>query len=172
MKAKKWILINEAVKKAFLVDLYTKPLDGSITVTVSPTGSKSARQRGLQHIWYNDIVMSGLGGVYEANEDILDVYCKYKWGIRILTTEQTGVNDDDYLTDSFLTYSKANGKDAKKMMWWTSQNIHTEDMSQSQMAQFLTAMKDHYDMMGVNLTDPDARGWEGLLDDVRTRGAA
>jgi len=134
MRAKKYILINEAVKKTFLLDLYARPLDGSLTVTLSPTGSKSARQRGLQHIWYNDIVMSGLGGKYEANEDIIDVFCKYKWGIRILTTEQTGVNELDYLTDAYLTYHEKNGKDPKKMMWWTAQNIHTEDMSQSQMA--------------------------------------
>lgn len=172
MKAKKYILINEAVKKTFLLDLYARPLDGSVTVTISATGSKSARQRGLQHIWYGDITLSGLGGYYESNEDILDVYCKYRWGIRILTSEPTGVNENDYLTDAYLAYFEKNGKDPKKMMWWTAQNIHTEDMSQSQMAQFLTAVKNHYDEMGVNLTDPDARGWEGLLDDVRTRGAA
>jgi hypothetical protein len=164
MRAKKFILINEAVKKTFLLELYTKPLDGSVTVTMSPTGSKSARQRGLQHIWYNDIVMSGLGGEHEANEDIIDVFCKYKWGIRILTSEQTGVNDDDYLTDAYLAYHEKNGKDPGKMMWWVAQNIHTEDMSQSQMAQFLTKIKEHYDEMGVNLTDPDARGWEGLME--------
>ena len=165
MKSQKYILINESVKKLFLRDLYIKPLDGSVTVTISATGSKSARQRGLQHIWYDDIVMSGLGGQHEANEEILDVYCKYRWGIRILTAEPIGPNENDYLTDSYLAYSKANGKDPGKMMWWTAQNIHTEDMSNSQMARFLTAIKENYAIdMGVNLTDPDQRGWDNLLE--------
>ncbi len=167
MKAQKYILIDEAMKKRFLLDLYTRPLDGSTTVTISATGSKSARQRGLQHIWYNDIVMSGLGSKYEADEDILDVYCKYRWGIRILTADSIGPNENDYLTDSYLTYSKANAKDPDKMMWWTQQNIHTEAMNTSQMAQFLTAIKENYAIdMGVNLTDPDQRGWDNLLEDL------
>lgn len=165
MKSQRYILINEDVKKRFLRDLYTRPLDGSTTVTISATGSKSARQRGLQHIWYDDIVMSGLGGQYEADEQILDVYCKYRWGIRILTAEPIGPNENDYLTDSYLAYAKVNADDPEKMMWWTRQNIHTEAMSNSQMARFLTAIKEHYGIdLGVNLTDPSMRGWDGLLE--------
>jgi len=134
-------------------------------VTISATGSKSARQRGLQHIWYDDIVMSGLGGLHEHNEAILDVYCKYRWGIRILTAEPIGPNENDYLTDSYLAYAKYNSDDPEKMMWWTNQNIHTEAMNTSQMARFLTCIKEYYAIdIGVNLTDPDMRGWGGLLE--------
>jgi len=165
MKSQKYVLINEAVKRTFLQDLYCRPIDGSVTVTISKTGSKSSRQRGLQHIWYNDIVMSGLGGEYEANETILDVYCKYRWGIRILLSEPIGPNENDYLADAYIEYVKSNKHNPSKMMWWTGQNIHTEDMSNNQMAQFLTAIRDYYGHeVGVNLTDPDLRGWEGLLE--------
>lgn len=165
MKSRPYVLVSEYVKKKFLSDLYCMPLDGSVTVTVSSTGSKSTKQRGLQHVWYNDIVMSGLGGKYEANDEILDVYCKYRWGIRILTSEAIGPNENFHLGEAYIEYSRIHKANAEKMMWWTKQNIHTEQMSNNQMAQFLTAIRDYYGHeVGVNLADPDEKGWGNLLE--------
>jgi hypothetical protein len=165
MKAEKYVLINEGVKRRVLQRFHTITLDGSSTITFSATGSKSARQRGLQHIWYDDVVMSGLGGAYESNDEILDLYCKYRWGIRILLSESTGPNENDFLSETYLAYFEKHGKDPARMMWWTAQNIHTEDMSNNQMAQFLTAFRNYYGHeVGVNLTDPDAKGWANLLE--------
>lgn len=172
MKARKYVLANQAVKRNFLVDLHALPIDGSITVTLSSTGSKSARQRGLQHIWYDDIVMSGLGGEHESSPEGLDIYCKYRWGIRILTADDIGPNEDSYLAENFSEYSKKYHADPNKMVWWVTQNIHTEDMNTNQMAQFLTEIQRYYAIVvGVNLTDPDEKGWESLLKIAEEKAA-
>lgn len=164
MKARKYCIINAAVRQLFLRDFHSAPTDGSVSITISATGSKSARQRGLQHIWYHDIIMSGLGGTHESTEESLDLFCKYKWGIQILTVDEIGPNEDGHLGDAFVEYSLKHKSDPKRMMWWTRQNIHTESMDNNQMAQFLTRIQEHYaHEMGVNLTDPDARGWDSLL---------
>jgi len=136
-----------------------QPLDGSVTVIFQPTRGKSAKQRGLQHLWYRDVVNSGVGGKYEEDEDILDVYCKYRWGIAIAT------QSDEYLAELFIYYSRKYGKDPDRMMWWTREHIHTEKFTVTEMATFLTQIQRWYGIRhGVNLTDPDAYGWKGLLE--------
>ncbi len=164
MKARKYCIINAQVRNTFLRDFHSLPSDGSTSVVISATGSKSARQRGLQHIWYDDIVMSGLGGEHESTPEKLDLYCKYRWGISILVSVEIGPNLDGHLGDCFMEYSRAHKSSPEKMIWWTMQNIHTEDMDNNQMAQFLTKIQDYYGHeVGVNLTDPAQRGWDSLL---------
>ena len=157
MKQMKFIIANAAVRQNVLREIQNIEPDGSMTVTVGSTGSKSSRQRGLQHIWYTDIVRSGLGGKYEEDEEILDLYCKHKWGVRILC-------EDDNFAELFLSYSTQHKSDPGKMKWFVKNHVHTEQMTNNQMAQFLTEIRDHYAQLGVNLTDPDARGWDKLLE--------
>ena len=164
-KSEKFVLVNADIQRNFIHRMRQLPCDGSITAVLQRTGSKSARQRGLQHIWYSDVVKSGLGGYYESDEDILDIYAKYRWGLRILVTEEIGPNVNGYLSDAWMGYLKENKNDSERMMWWVSMNVHTEDMSQNQMAQFLTEFQNYYGYeIGVELTDPISKGWENLLE--------
>ena len=156
MKATKYYLINAQVKQNIIQHLNDLPLDGSVTVTISPTGSKSAKQRGLQHIWYNDVINSGLGGEYESDKESLDLYAKWRWCLDILCR-------DENFADMFLDYH-AKHKDSKsKMRWFITNHVHTEDLSNNEMAEFLTEFQRHYSELGVNLTDPAAQGLEKLL---------
>lgn len=171
-KNESFCIVNEAVRQKAFNRAKQLPMDGNLTVVLCRTGSKSKKQRGLQHIWYQDIVKSGLGGRLEEDEDILDVACKYRWGIRILISERTGANADGHLEDAYLEQVKLHKNNPAKMMWWTAQMIHTEGMSNNQMAQFLTRIRDHYGYeVGVELTDPDDKGWGNLLEQAEERAA-
>ena len=158
MKAERYALVNGQVRKNVMNRLVDLPSDGTIEVVIQKVGTKSARQRGLQHIWYDDVVKSGLGGEYESGKDILDLACKYRWALPIL------VRDDTFFAEMYLAYSNAWKQDPERMKWWVKQNVHTEALSQNQMAEYLTLFKDHYVEMGVNLTDPEQRGWDNLLE--------
>lgn len=158
MKTERYALVNGGIAKNVMNRLLDLPYDGTVEVVIQAIGSKSARQRGLQHIWYNDVVKSGIGGEYESGTDILDLACKYRWALPIM------VRDDEYFAEMYLAYSNAWKQDPDRMRWWVKHNVHTEALNKSQMAEFLTMFKDHYTELGVNLTDPDERGWSNLLE--------
>ena len=158
MKAKIYTIVNKKVQQAALVDMLDRPMDGTVQVTISGVATKSARQRGLQHIWYNDVVKSGLGGEHESAEDLLDWACKYKWCLPLM------IQGDENFAEVYLGYSKKYKMDPDKMKWFVKQFVHTEYLSNNEMATYLTKFRDHYDLMGVNLTDPDEKGWANLLE--------
>jgi hypothetical protein len=163
MKALRFNLVNGQIRKNVINDLMDRPVDGTIMVTISGVADKSARQRGLQHIWYADVVKSGLGGEHESSEDLLDWACKYKWCLPLL------IIGDGNFAEVYNGYAKKYKADPEKMKWFVKQFVHTEQLSNNQMAQYLTKFRDHYDMMGVNLSDPDEKGWKNLLDQVEQR---
>jgi hypothetical protein len=163
MKALRFNLVNGDIRKNVINDIMDRPVDGTIMVTISGVADKSARQRGLQHIWYADVVKSGLGGEHESSEDLLDWACKYKWCLPLL------IIGDGNFAEVYNGYAKKYKADPEKMKWFVKQFVHTEQLSNNQMAQYLTKFRDHYDMMGVNLSDPDEKGWNNLLDQVEQR---
>jgi hypothetical protein len=158
-KSDPYTLVNGNVRNNVMEQLFALPLDGTWAVVFHPVGSKSSRQRGLQHIWYDDILKSGIGGEHESGKDILDLACKYRWGLPIM------IRDDDNFAELYLAYSKKYKSNPEKMTWFVKHNVHTEQFSQSQMAEFLTSIQNYYGIeKGVNLTDPDQKGWGNLLD--------
>lgn len=159
MKAQSFALVNKKVLGNCMSGILEQPVDGTIQVTISQISSKSARQRGLQHIWYNDIVRSGVGDHYDNDKEMLDLKCKYKYGLPMM------IRDDSNFAELYLAYNKKYGTNSEKMMWFVKTHVHTEQFTQSQMAEFLTSIKDHYAIeVGVNLTDPDQKGWNNLLE--------
>jgi hypothetical protein len=165
MKAKNYAIVNGQVRKNAINDIMDRPCDGTVQVTVSGIATKSAKQRGLQHIWYQDVVKSGLGGEHESAEDLLDWACKYKWclPLRIIGSST--------FADMYNVYGKSCKQDPVKMKEFVREFVHTEDLSNNEMATYLTKFRDYYDEMGVNLTDPDEFGWANLLEQVEEKAA-
>lgn len=152
-------LVDEKARRAAMNTLMDMPVDGSMKVVFSGAKDKSARQRGLQWIWIGDVVKSGLGGANEASENRLHLTSKYRWCLPIL------IRDDDYFADLWLSYFEANKHDEKRLEWFVDHHVSTEDLNQAQMAEYLTNFQNYYGHeVGVNLTDPEERGWRNLLE--------
>lgn len=161
MKAKTYAIVDGQIRKNVINDIMDRPADGTIQVTISQVATKSARQRGLQHIWYSDVVKSGIGGEHESAEDLLDLACKYKWCLPIL------IQGDGNFAEVYLGYCKKYKENPKKMLWFVEEFVHTEKLSNNEMARYLTAFRDYYGIdLGVNLTDPDEKGWANLLEQI------
>ena len=165
MKAQRYALVNKQVAKNVVADIMDRPIDGTIEVVVQGLATKSARQRGLQHIWYADVVKSGLGGEHESAEDLLDWACKYKWCLPLQ------IQGDGNFAEVYLGYSKKYKSNPEKMKWFVKAFVHTELLSNNEMASYLTSFRDYYDEMGVNLTDPDEKGWANLLEQAEEKAA-
>ena len=163
MKAQRYALVNPAIAKNVVADIMGRPTDGTIEVVISGLATKSSRQRGLQHIWYDDVVKSGLGGEHESSEDLLDLACKYKWCLPLK------IQSDGNFAEVYLGYCKKYKSNPEKMLWFVSAFVHTEQLSNNEMASFLTSFRNYYDEIGVNLTDPDEKGWANLLEQVDER---
>lgn len=129
--------------------------NGKFKVTISDAGSKSVRQRGLQWIWYDDVVKAGIGGQYEDTKEGVHLLSKYRWYLPILQRDS-----EDFAALYELWYEKY-GKDKERMLWFVDTQVSTEDLDVSQMAEYLTSFQQHYSRHGVTLTDPAFRG---LLD--------
>jgi hypothetical protein len=160
VKAQRYALVNAEVAKNVVTDIMGRPTDGTIEVVVQALATKSARQRGLQHLWYADVVKSGLGGEHESAEDLLDWACKYKWCLPLQ------IQGDANFAEVYLGYSRKYKSDPDKMKWFVKAFVHTEQLSNNEMASYLTSFRDYYDEMGVNLSDPDEKGWANLLEQV------
>jgi hypothetical protein len=158
MKAERYALVNGQVRKNAINRIMDCEVDGTVEVIVQSLATKSSRQRGLQHIWYADVVKSGLGGEHESGKDLLDLACKYKWCLPLM------IIGDGNFAEVYNGYAKKFKSNQAKMLWFVKQFVHTEYLSQNEMASFLTSFRDYYDEMGVNLTDPDEKGWANLLE--------
>lgn len=155
-------LTSEGARKAALRAVSQSPVDGSLKVTISGAKGKSARQRGLQWLWYGDVVKAGIGGHDESHKDLLHRASKARWALPLL------IRDDDHFADMYLMFhekwSTHNHWDVK-FRWFVENHVSTEKLNQAQMAEFLTAFRDWYGFeLGVNLTDPEERGWKNLLE--------
>lgn len=159
MKAQRYALVNKQVAKNVVADIMDRPTDGSIEIVVQGLATKSSRQRGLQHIWYDDVVKSGLGDLNDSDKELLDLKCKYRWCLPLM------IQSDGNFAEVYLGYSKKYKQDPEKMLWFVKQFVHTEYLSNNEMAQYLKSFQDYYALeLGVNLTDPDEKGWANLLE--------
>lgn len=156
-----YIVSNNARKHA-INKVSEIPTDGSMKVTISGAKDKSTRQRGLQWMWYTDVVESGIGGQDEAAKDELHVKAKALFCLPIQ------IRDDDNFAGMYMDFhNRWHGMpqwDAK-FWWFCDRVVSTEDLNQAQMAEFLTDFKNYYGYeLGIELTDPEARGWANLLE--------
>ena len=165
MKNKPTYLVNEAARRKVINQLLDEPIDGTRKVTITNVGTKSSKQRGLQWIWYADVVKSGVGGRDEASEKRLHLVSKYRWCLPIQ------IRDDNMFADLWLEYYQRHCKKTNASAyfeWFVDKHVSTEALDNSQMAEYLTKFRDHYALeLGVNLSDPD----EGLLIGAKKNAA-
>lgn len=158
-------LVDERARNLVAKQLSLEPADGTRKVTFSNAKDKSARQRGLQWIWYGDVVKSGLGGESEADKNELHLASKARWCLPI------EIRDDDNFAEIYLDFHRRwhmQPEWEEKFRWFCDKVVSTEDLDQSQMAEYLTEFKNHYGYeIGVELTDPDNMGWKNLLEETR-----
>jgi hypothetical protein len=156
MKAEKFYLVSPEVVRNAVARLLEIIPNGKVMMTLSDPGSKNSKQRGLQHIWYGDIAAAGIGGRLEDTKENVDLACKWKFAIPIF------VRDDSFFSDLYDAWKIKHGGDQEAMRWFVEEQVHTENFSVSQMAEYLTCIQNHYSRVGVQLTDPQFRGL--LLD--------
>ena len=128
MKQQIYAMVNGQIRKNIINDIMDRPVDGTVQVTIGAIATKSARQRGLQHIWYKDVVKSGLGGEHESGEDLLDLACKYKWCLSLM------IIDSGTFADMYNAYGKKFKQDPIKMKDFVREFVHTEKLSNNSMA--------------------------------------
>ncbi|MCK5608508.1 hypothetical protein KAR91_41890 [Candidatus Pacearchaeota archaeon] len=126
-----------------------------LQVTISNTGTKSARQRGLDWFWNDDIAKAGIGGKHEDYKEGVHLVCKYRFAVPILC------RDDEFFAGLYEGWLEKHPHDPEAVMWFVEHHVSTEALTVSQMAEYLTAKQHYYLDKGVNLTDPQFRG---LLD--------
>lgn len=148
MKSEQFFLTASHVKANLINRLVDIKCDGKIKVVISDAGSKSVRQRGLQWLWYTEVAAAGVGGRLESTKDGVHLYSKWRWAIPIL------IRDDEFFGEIFAAWKQKWGSDPERMEWFVDNQVHTESMSTSQVAELLTEFERHYRPM-VNLTNPD-----------------
>lgn len=151
MKAEQYILINENVRQNLMAHIRSLPADGKLKVTISDASSKSARQRGLEWTWYTDVANSGVGGVHEDTKEGVHLVSKYRWALPIF------IRDDEFFAELWTAWKANHEGDEDAMRWFVDTQVHTEKMTTSQTAEYLTEFQRHYGQI-VNLTDPQDRG--------------
>lgn len=149
MKAKTYVLINEAIKVNACLHIKDIVADGKTQVTIQNAGDKSSRQRGLQWLWNTDVALSGMGGEFEDTKENVHLVSKYRWAIPILC------RDDTNFGDIYAGFIKEHGKDPERMRWFVDVMVHTEKFNTSQMAEFLTDYQRYYLERGFPLRDPE-----------------
>lgn len=155
-------LVDGKAKAKAIAAVENLEADGTWKVTIAGAKDKSARQRGLQWLWYGDVVKSGIGGAEESEKEDLHIKAKALWCLPIQ------IRDDDNFASMYLLFHDrwhSTPMWDAKFYWFCDKIVSTEDLNQAQMAEFLTEFKNHYGYdLGVELTDPDSRGWANLLE--------
>lgn len=152
MKTENFIIISDTVKENLMSRIFDLPTDGKVKVTIGDSGTKSARQRGLQYLWYKEVVNSGVGGRHESSVRSLELKVKWRWVVPIL------IRDNVYFAELFAAYKTKWGDNPERMEWFIEFHVHTEELSTSQMAEVLTDFQNYYSQY-VALTEPQ----KGLL---------
>ncbi len=148
---KHFYLISETVRNNVLDAVRDCLLDGKTKVTLSSAGSKSAKQRALQHVWYRDVVKSGIGGIDEESEKGVDIKSKRDFGMIIVFRNPEKYQE--FLSLHDLAIYKHH-KDSDFMKYFYHEHFHTEWFDTTEMAEFLTHFEIYYSKLGVNLSDP------------------
>ena len=147
-------IVHKASQKAAIDAILDLDMDGSKTVKIVDSGSKSARQRSYQWLLLRTIASSGRGDADTAEE--LDARVKYR--ARDLFFE-----DDDLLSDLFAHVVVHYPDQIKKFV---SEYLHTEKLSTKKMAEYLDSIIKYYGR-DIDLPHPDDRGLLGESDDKK-----
>ena len=130
-----------------------------LQVTISNIGTKSARQRGLQWMGYDDVVMSGIGDRHCDTKENVHLAAKYRFAIPIF------IRDDPFFSDLYAMwcnkYEYAEDKE-QRILHFVDKYVSTEKFNVSQMAEFLTEFRNDCMKKGIQLRDPE---FDGLLND-------
>lgn len=126
-----------------------------LQVTISNTGTKSARQRGLDWMWNDDIAKAGIGGKHEDYKEGVHLVCKYRFAVPILC------RDDNFFSALYEGWLASHKGDEEAILWFVDRHVSTEELKVPQMAEYLTAKQRYYLDKGVNLRDPEFRGLLG-----------
>lgn len=150
MKTEHFTIYSDQDKNELIQKIQAIEIDGKTKVSISPSGSKSAKQRGLQWKWNSEVAKAGIGGKHEDTAEGVALVAKWKWAVPIL------IRDDDFFADLFTIYRNKWNNDPDRMRYFVDVYVHTEQFNTSQMAEFLTEFQNHYSQF-VKLTDPDER---------------
>ena len=148
MKAVKFILGSELIRDNAILEINDIELNGKTQVTISDVGAKSARQRGYEWILYEAIAKSGKGGKHEDEKNGVHLVCKYRFAVPIF------IRDDSFFAELWAIYKQLYGKDVERMEWYIDTQVHTEKLSTSQMAEYLTELINYYTARGFELPEP------------------
>ena len=151
MKATKFILSSELIRDNAISAINNIELNGKTQVTISDVGAKSARQRALNWMWNNEVAESGIGGKHEDTAEGVHLVAKYRWALPILQ------RDDEHFASLYDIWVQLYKGDEERMLWFIDKQVHTEAMSVSQNAEFLTMFQRFYQKHGVSLTDPELK---------------
>lgn len=160
MKAESYILANTNVLNTAIIRIKALPLDGTKRLIISDAGSKSDKQRALNWLWNTEVSQSGIGGKHEDTKNGVHLVAKYRWAVPIL------VRDDPFFADLWGTWFKMYSNQPERVEWFVDTQVHTEKMTASQAAEYLTEFQRYYMSHGVQLTDPDdlkLLAYEGMV---------
>jgi len=155
MKAKTFKLVNnEHGRRQESIKLYallkSLPLDKVFSVRVSNyTSSKQDNQRGLNWMWNLEVAKSGIGGANHDTAEGVHLDAKWRFARPIL------LRDSKWFRDLYEGFEANHVEDRATALKWFCENIiHTEKMTVSQNAEFLTDFQRYWIGKGVNLTEP------------------
>ena len=148
MKAENYVINSVEARNNVIRRIQQIPCDGNMKVTFSSAGSKSARQRALQWMWYTEVARAGVGGKHEDTKEGVHLVSRYRFAVPILC------RDDPTFAELWAELKKRYGHDSEKMVWITDNFVHTESFNMSQMAEYLTEFEHFYGPMAA-LTDPE-----------------
>ena len=151
MKAETYYLTSLQVIGNVIARITKIQPEEKLQVTIANIGTKSARQRGLDWMWNEDIAKAGIGGKYEDTKENVHIVCKGRFGIPILC------RDDNFFSALYEGWRKNHPHDVEAIMWFAEHHVSTEDFTVPQMAEYMTDKQHHYLSKGVNLTDPQFR---------------
>ncbi|MCP4990491.1 MAG: hypothetical protein GY928_31960 [Colwellia sp.] len=150
MKAKNFYLISDLVRNNAIQAINAAELDGKTKVSVGSAGTKSQRQRGLQHIWYDDVVKSGIGGAMEETHNGVDSFAKRNFAMPIMLQNPEKYENFLYMVDVL----NSENIEFPFAAYFFHEHCHTEWFDTQEMAEFLTSFQIYYTNQGVNLSDP------------------
>ena len=158
MKAENYYITSLAVIQKVSARLLEIIPDGKIKVTFSDAGSKSAKQRGLQWMGYEDKARSGKGGRLGDTKENCHLEAKYRFAVPIF------LRDDPFFADLYKGWCEKClflEDKQERMLYFVDHHVSTEKFTTSQMAEFLTEFRNDCMRKGIELREPEFRG---LLD--------
>ena len=162
MKPEIFWLGSQGAKQRAIKRINDLEINGSVSVKIADTGSRSARQNALYWQWVTEIAEAGIGGKHEETKAGAHIVCKYRFARPI-------INRDMPEQWEFLATLEREYTDKPEALFYIADNfISTTKFSTAQMAEYMTDIERHYQRKGVTFTIPD----RGLLEYAEERGAA